>query len=67
MKDYLEAEKQDLRRRRRERIIIACLIVLIPIITYLGIKVLDLGLTFPSRTASLSSSSLTSMSSFFCS
>ena len=47
MKAYLEAEKQDLRRRRRERIIIACLVVLIPIIAYLGIKVLDLGLDLP--------------------
>ena len=47
MKGYLEAEKQDLRRRRRERIIIACLVVLIPVIAYLGIKVLDLGVDLP--------------------
>ena len=47
MKAYLEAEKQDLKRRRRERIIIACLVVLIPVIAYLGIKVLDLGLDLP--------------------
>jgi two-component system nitrogen regulation sensor histidine kinase NtrY len=47
MKAYLEAENQDLRRRRRERIIIACLVVLIPVIAYLGIKVLDLGLDLP--------------------
>ncbi|NTV57727.1 MAG: hypothetical protein HGA74_10635, partial [Deltaproteobacteria bacterium] len=47
MKAYLEAEKQDFRRRRRERIVIACLVVLIPIIAYLGIKVLDLGLDLP--------------------
>ena len=47
MKAYLEAEKQDLRRRRRERYIIACLVVLIPVIAYLGMKVLDLGLDLP--------------------
>ncbi len=47
MKAYLEAEKQDLRRRRRERTIIACLVVLIPVIAYLAIKVLDLGLDLP--------------------
>jgi two-component system nitrogen regulation sensor histidine kinase NtrY len=47
MKAYLEDEKQDLRRRRRERYIIACLVVLIPVITYLGTKVLDFGLDLP--------------------
>ncbi|MCX5878148.1 MAG: PAS domain-containing sensor histidine kinase, partial [Deltaproteobacteria bacterium] len=47
MKAYLDAEKQDLRRRRRERYIIACLVVLIPVIAYLGMKVLDLGLDLP--------------------
>jgi two-component system, NtrC family, nitrogen regulation sensor histidine kinase NtrY len=47
MKTYLEAEKEDSRRRRRERYIIAFLVVLIPFITYLGIKVLDLGLDLP--------------------
>jgi len=47
MKAYLEAEKEDVKRRRRERIIIACLVVLIPVIAYLAIKVLDLGLDLP--------------------
>ena len=47
MKAYLEAEKRDLRRRRRERYIIASLIVTIFILTYLGINVFDLGLDLP--------------------
>ena len=47
MKAYQEAEKQDLKRRRRERYIIASLIVLISILTYLGTKVFDLGLNLP--------------------
>jgi hypothetical protein len=62
MKAYLEAEKQDLRRKRRERYIIACLVVLIPVITYLGIKVLDLGLDLPIHNSILFSSSLISTS-----
>ncbi len=47
MQRYLEAEKQDLKRRRRERYIIAFLIVLVSSLTYLGIKVFDLGLDLP--------------------
>ncbi len=47
MKSYLEAEKADLRRRQRERYIIALLFIVIPILTYLGSKVFDLGLDLP--------------------
>ncbi|MBW1919604.1 MAG: HAMP domain-containing protein [Deltaproteobacteria bacterium] len=48
MKDYLEAERQDKKRRRRERYIIGSLILVISILTtYLGIKVFDLGLDLP--------------------
>jgi two-component system nitrogen regulation sensor histidine kinase NtrY len=47
MKSYLEAEKADLRRRRRERYIIAFLIIVISVLTYLGSKVFDLGLDLP--------------------
>jgi two-component system nitrogen regulation sensor histidine kinase NtrY len=47
MKSYLEAEKADLRRRQRERYIIAFLFIVIPVLTYLGSKVFDLGLDLP--------------------
>ncbi|MFC1868972.1 ATP-binding protein [Thermodesulfobacteriota bacterium] len=47
MKKYLETEKQDLHRQRRERIIIACLIVVVFLLSYLGMKVFDLGLDLP--------------------
>lgn len=47
MKSYLEAEKADLSRRRRERYIIAFLIIVISVLTYLGSKVFDLGLDLP--------------------
>lgn len=47
MQRYLEAQKQDLKRRRKERYIIAFLIVLVSILTYLGTKVFDLGLGLP--------------------
>jgi two-component system, NtrC family, nitrogen regulation sensor histidine kinase NtrY len=47
MKSYLEAEKADFRRRRRERYIIAFLIIVISVLTYLGSKVFDLGLDLP--------------------
>jgi two-component system nitrogen regulation sensor histidine kinase NtrY len=47
MKWYLEAEERDLRRRRKERYIIAILLVTISILSYLGIKVFDLGLDLP--------------------
>jgi len=48
MKEYLEAEKQDRKRRRRERYIIALLLGLVTVLTtYLGVKVFDLGLDLP--------------------
>ena len=48
MKAYLEAEKQDIIRQRRERYIIALLLMIISILTtYLGTKVFDLGLDLP--------------------
>ncbi|MBN2124331.1 MAG: HAMP domain-containing protein [Deltaproteobacteria bacterium] len=47
MKNYLEAEKQDLKRRRRERTIIIFLVMVISVLTYLGIHVFDLGLDLP--------------------
>jgi two-component system nitrogen regulation sensor histidine kinase NtrY len=48
VKAHLEAELQDLRRRRKERYIIAFLIFVISILTtYLGIKVFDLGFDLP--------------------
>jgi len=47
MQRYLEAQKQDLKRRRKERYIIAFLIVLVSILTYLGTKVFDLSLGLP--------------------
>ncbi len=47
MNDYIEAEKQDLKRRRRERYLIICLFVLISILTLLGTRLLDLGVDLP--------------------
>lgn len=48
MKAYLEAEKQDILRRRRERLIIASLLVVVSTLTtYLGIQAFDLGLDLP--------------------
>jgi two-component system nitrogen regulation sensor histidine kinase NtrY len=47
MKDYLEAERQDLRRRRRERYLIIALFAVISVLTYLGTRVFDLGLDLP--------------------
>jgi two-component system nitrogen regulation sensor histidine kinase NtrY len=47
MQRYLEAQRQDLKRRRKERYIIAFLIVLVSILTYLGTRVFDLGLGLP--------------------
>jgi hypothetical protein len=58
MGNYQEAEKQDLKRRRRERYIIASLLVMVTVLTtYLGLKVFDLGPTCRSPTASSSSPS----------
>jgi two-component system, NtrC family, nitrogen regulation sensor histidine kinase NtrY len=47
MKSYIEAEKADIKRRRRERYVIAFLIVVIPLLTYLGARIFDLGLDLP--------------------
>ncbi|MBW1850552.1 MAG: HAMP domain-containing protein [Deltaproteobacteria bacterium] len=47
MKEYLEAEKLDRKRKRRERMLIVFLIAIISLLTYLGIRVLDIGLNLP--------------------
>ena len=47
MKDYLEADRQNLRRRRRERYLIISLFAVISVLTYLGTRVFDLGLDLP--------------------
>ena len=47
MKDYLEAEKQDLRRRRRERYLIILLGVAISFLIYLGVRIFHLGQALP--------------------
>ncbi|SPD76506.1 PAS domain S-box protein [uncultured Desulfobacterium sp.] len=47
MKDYLEAERLDLKRKRRERYIIVFLICVISLLTYLGMQALDLGVNLP--------------------
>jgi two-component system, NtrC family, nitrogen regulation sensor histidine kinase NtrY len=47
MRSYIEAKKADIKRRRRERYIIAFLIVVIPLLTYLGARIFDLGLDLP--------------------
>jgi len=47
MGGYLEAERRDLKRRRRERYVIFSLLLLISSLTYLGTRILDLGLNLP--------------------
>jgi two-component system nitrogen regulation sensor histidine kinase NtrY len=47
MKDYLETQKRDLRRRRRERYLIIFLFVVISFLTYLGFRLLDPVLDLP--------------------
>ena len=47
MSDYIDAKQQDLKRRRRERYLILCLFVLISILTYMGTRMLDLGVDLP--------------------
>jgi len=47
MKDYLRAEKRDLRRRRRERYLMILLFVALSFLTFLGVRALDLGLDLP--------------------
>ena len=47
MGSYLEAERRDLKRRRKERYVIFSLLLLISSLTYLGTRILDLGLNLP--------------------
>jgi len=47
MKKYLDAKKADLKRRKRETLIIGIIIPTIILLTYLGTKVLDLGIELP--------------------
>ena len=47
MKSYLESEREDIKRRRRERYIIIALFLIIIPLSYLGIKAFDLGLDLP--------------------
>jgi len=47
MQDYLAAEKLEHKRKRRERYLIVFLICVITLLSYLGIRVLDLGLNLP--------------------
>jgi len=47
MKDYIEAERQDLRRRRRERYLIIFLGVAISCLIYLGMRIFHLGQALP--------------------
>jgi len=47
MKNYLETESKDLQRQHRERVIIACLIVVVIFLSYFGFKIFDLGLDLP--------------------
>ena len=47
MKDYLEAEKQDRRRRRRERYLIIFLGVVISCLIFVGMRIFHLGQALP--------------------
>lgn len=47
MKAYQEAEIQDQKRRRRERYIIVALLAVISALSYVGVRVFDLGLDLP--------------------
>jgi len=47
MKDYIEAERQDLRRRRRERYLIFFLGLVISCLIFLGMRIFHLGQTLP--------------------
>jgi two-component system nitrogen regulation sensor histidine kinase NtrY len=47
MKKYLDAKKADLKRRKREIIIIGIILPTIILLTYLGTKILDLGIELP--------------------
>ena len=47
MKDYLESDRKDLKRRRRERYLIIALFAVISFFTYLFTRGLDLGPDLP--------------------
>jgi two-component system nitrogen regulation sensor histidine kinase NtrY len=47
MKKYLNAKNEDLKRRRREIIIIGIILPIIILLTYLGTKIFDLGIELP--------------------
>jgi two-component system nitrogen regulation sensor histidine kinase NtrY len=47
MKKYLDTDTKDIQRQRRERIIIASLIVVVIFLSYFGFKAFDLGLDLP--------------------
>ncbi len=53
MKNYIESEHQDRRRRKREWIIIFCLILVLLPLYYAGIKFFDLGLDLPVSNSTL--------------
>ena len=46
-KNYLHSQRKDLKRRRKERYLIAVLLVVISFLTYLGIRVFNLGPELP--------------------
>ena len=46
-KNYLHSQRKEVRRRRRERYLIAVLLVVISFLTYLGVRVFNLGLELP--------------------
>lgn len=47
MKDYRETERQDRKRQHKERFIIAGLIFVILLLSYIGMNIFDLGLDLP--------------------
>ncbi len=47
MKEYLEAQSSDLRRRRRERVLIVFLLICISSLTFLGTRVFRVGVDLP--------------------
>ncbi len=47
MKKYLNTKNEDLKRRRREIIIIGIILPIIILLTYLGTKIFDLGIELP--------------------
>ncbi|NVM25112.1 MAG: PAS domain-containing protein [Desulfobacterales bacterium] len=47
MKKQLDTKKEDLKRRRRETVIIGIVLPTIILLTYLGTKILDLGIELP--------------------